>query len=494
MTTKAEGINARVLKNSVALLASQGYITVTALILATQLPRYLGEVEYGRYSEIYAFVALFEVVGQMGLRVILTREAARHRQQAMSILGQVLILKLPLAAAAFAIVMAAAFVQPITPLERFLIAICIAESLIRGYANTINGILRAFELMEYNLVITVVDRTLAVGAVLATIYLKLDLTAVFAAFLLSGVGRLLVTAVLCRWRAGKPAWGADVGTWKQFLRETWPVGASDALTRAYAGAGLVQLGASDGATGLFAGALRISQLTTVLGTSVADALFPVLSRASHQSPDQLRRIARNGLSLLLALALPFAAFYLVFGDLFVPWFLGTEFAPAASALLILSPTLVLGFVRLYFSSLLQASNRQRWNMLAMLVTLVVNVATNAILIPCLDFIGAAWALVAAEGAYLLCVLLAPGQPLNALDLGHALLPAAAGTAGCVAAWLLLAPLTLWVCLPLGAALYLAIWLLVARANRELWAFLLRLWDDVRNRIRALASARVSKRR
>lgn len=479
-------INVRVLKNSLALLASQVYITLTALIVVAQLPRYLGEGDYGVYSEIYAFVGLFEVIGQLGLRVILTREVARHREQATHFLGQVLTLKFPLAILAFATVMIATLVRPTTPLERFLIAICITESLVRGYSNTINGVLRAFELMEYNLMITLVDRTLAVAAVLIAVHLRLSLAAVFAAFLVSGIGRLLAAASLCWWRAGPPKWGVDLALWKRFVLEGWPVGLSNAIARAYAGVGIILLGIAGGATGLLSGALRINHLTLMLGISVTGALFPVLSRAGHKSPEYLGRVARNGLSILLALAFPFAAFYAAFSKQFIPWFLGAEFAPAASALLVLAPALVLGFARTYFSSLLRANNQQWSDMLAMAVALGANIVCNLILIPHWDFLGVAWAQLASEVIYLIIVFPFAQRTLSLSALGQTLAPAAVGTMGCLAVWIALDPVIIWARLPLGVVLYFALWLLIAQSNTELWAFLHQLWTEIRQGIQALA--------
>jgi O-antigen/teichoic acid export membrane protein len=485
VTNTAARLNTRILKNSAALLASQIYIALTALVLATQLPRYLGENGYGLYSEIYAFVGMFEVIGQLGLRVILTREIARYRERALSLLGQVLPLKLPLAAAAFAIIMLATLLRPTTPFERFLVAICITESLIRGYSNTINGALRAFELMHYNLVIVLIDRTLAVGAVLAAVYLRLDVTAIFIAYLVSGVGRLLAAALLCWWKLGFPKWGANLPQWKWFLREAWPVGLSNAITRTYDGIGIVLLGTAGGATGQFSGAMRIITLISMIGVSITDALFPLLSRASHSSPQRLSSIAQNGLSLLMALVFPIAAFSAMFGQEFVPWFLGNEFSSAASALLVLTPAMVLQFTRTYFSSLLSASDHQRVDTLAILLALGTNIAGNLILIPRLDFLGAAWALLISETTYILTIFLFPKRSLPVSSVGKAMLPAIVGAIGCVAIWLLAAKISLWIRLPLGGILYGVIWLSIARNNAELWHFLLGLFEDIQNKAKAL---------
>jgi len=474
----SEGINARVLKNMAALLASQVYIVLTTLILATQLPRYLGETNYGLYSEIYAFVGLFDTIGHLGLRVILTREVARHKNQALHFLGQVFALRLPLALVAIAVVMAATFVRPTTAFERLLILICIIEGMVRGYSITINAVLRAFELMEYNLAITLVDRTLVTGAVLAAIYLQLDLTAVFLAFLVSALGQLLIATLLCWWRIGYPKWGVDMPLWKRFVRESWPVGLSTAMARTYDGAGLVLLGAAGGATGLLAGALRINRLTAMLGTAFTDAMFPTLARSSAQSDEQTKCIAQEGLSLLLGLVFPLAAFYATFSEQFIPWFLGPEFTATIPILVSLSPALVCNFLFVFLTSALVASGQQRLVTLAQAIGLGVNVACNLLLIPRYGALGPALALLISETTSLIIVLLLTNKPLGLVEILRAIVPAALGTTATVIAWkTLLTPLPTIIQVLLGGVIYCCVWTPIAMLDPSVQAFVQRLTTE-----------------
>ena len=464
---KEDDAGLRVAKNSVALLASRVLVALTAVALATALPRYLGHSAYGLYSEVYAFVAVFEVIGQFGLRVVLTREVARNRQSAATVLGQVLLLKIPFALCAAGTIAAAACFRFASPATRCLIALCATESLVRGYSNTVNGVLRAYELMEYDLLITVVDRALATVAVLGAIWLDLGLTGVFAAFLAAGAGRLLAVTLLCLRTIGPPIWRASLTYWGWLVREAWPIGLGTMLERARDGIGVVLLGALGGATGTFAGALRITQLSSAMGAALADAFFPRLSRAGADPATKWVEVTRTGMSALTSVAFPVAAFYAVFGEQFVVWFLGPGFSEAGASLAILAPVLVLSYVRYHLSNSLAAGNRQRTGILASLVALIVSAVGSLLLIPYLDFVGASWALVASELAYLVTVLLFAGQVFSLKNVVTAALPAAAGTIGCLAAWWALRSETMWVRVPLGVGAYLSLWLALIGRDREL---------------------------
>jgi O-antigen/teichoic acid export membrane protein len=489
MSTQPRSINARVLKNSVALLGAQTYALITTFVLATQLPRYLGEGGYGLYGETYAFVGLFEVIGQMGLRLILTREVAQRKDQAASLLGQVLTMKLPLAGISFAIVMAATLIRPTTPWERILIAICAIESLILGFSNAISGVLRAFELMEYDLVVALVHRTLVLGGVLAAIYLQLDLAAVFLAFLVAGIGRLLVNALVCWQRLGRPRWGANLSLWRQLLKEAWPVGLSAAISRAYDGAGLVLLGVAGGATGLLTGALRINRLTDMVGVSVTEAVFPVLARSSTQSEHQLRHTARETLSLLMSLVFPVAAFYATFSDEFITWFMGPEFSDASAVLLILSPVLVSNFLLMFLASTLNASGQQRLVTLSGGIGLGINVLCNVLLIPQYGVLGPALALLISETTKLIAILLLTHRPLSPLDILRTLIPSALGATGMILVWR-----TVFALLPLvarvlaGGAIYCLVWSLLAMIDPRTRGLLQHLFAETTHLLKRRSAA------
>ena len=104
----------------------------------------------------------------------------------------------------------------------------------------------------------------------------------------------------------------------------------------------------------------------------------------------------------------FAAFPMMFGlaciaDKFIPWYLGAEFAPVASAMVILSPIVILNSLsgisgQQYFT----ATNQINILLRAYVSAAVLNVIVNAILIPGHGYIGAA---IATVGSSLISTIL-----------------------------------------------------------------------------------------
>ena len=103
----------------------------------------------------------------------------------------------------------------------------------------------------------------------------------------------------------------------------------------------------------------------------------------------------------------FAAFPMMFGlaciaDKFIPWYLGTEFMPVASAMIILSPIVICNSLsgisgQQYFTATNQISILMR----AYVSAAVLNMIVNAILIPAHGYIGAA---IATVGSSLISVI------------------------------------------------------------------------------------------
>jgi len=363
------------------------------------LTRYLGKSGYGLYTSIYAFVGTFGILGDIGLNVILNREVARKRERTAHLLGSVLLLKLLLMPLSLGIVALAALPRSFGRLEWTLLAICALESGVRTVANTLIAMLRAHEVMGYETLIAFADRAVWIIGILLVIKFDLRLVAVFLAFLIAALIRLVLALIIGLKFARPFHLGFDWGVWRFMLSEAWPVGLALGIKRMYDRIGVVQLSLVEApsAVGMFSAPNRIYQLTTAFALSIPTALFPSLSVATAEAGDRARRIFLDGLRVLLLLAVPIAGFYALFAPSFIPWFLGTDFEGAAPVMTILAPALVLAVLNGLLSVSLRAGGRQRFDMLTILAALAVHAGLNFALIPSLGPLGPAVAMLISQG-------------------------------------------------------------------------------------------------
>jgi O-antigen/teichoic acid export membrane protein len=396
----------RVAKNSAVLFLAQAYSTLTLFIYIPLLTRYLGKAGYGRYSYAYAFVGLFQVLALLGIHEIFIRETARHREKAGLYFGNLLVLKAILTAATMALILCAATLRGLTSEDLLIIGICAAEMMIRIYANLNVSVFRAFEKMEYELVLMFIDRTVGLIGILLVIHFRLGLTAVFLAFLASAVVRGIVCFSFTLAKFVRPRFGLDLSLWKSFLVASIPIGISLGIQRVYERQGTVILEGTRGVSevGLFSGALRIYSLANVAAASLVGALFPVFSQLAISSQERLAKMYQTGLKFLLLVSLPLCGAIMICADDIALLILGPEFAATSVALRILAPAIPISFLGYLSSYTLRSADHQAKDTMIWASSLAINLLLNVVLTPRYGLVGAASALLTSETVFCLLSL------------------------------------------------------------------------------------------
>lgn len=460
----------RIAKNSAVLFLAQAYSTLTLFVYIPLLTRYLGQDGYGRYSYAYAFVGLFQVIATLGLHEIFIRETARNKDKAGLYFGNLLILKVILTVVAMALIFAAAILRGMTPEDLLIIGICATEMMIRIYVNLNVSIFRAFEKMEYELLLMFLDRTVGLVGILLVIHLRLGLIAVFVAFLASAVVRGLVAFALTLARFVRPRLGLDMSLWKHFTVASIPIGISLGIQRVYERQGTVILEGTRGVgeVGLYAGALRIYGLSSLAASSLIGALFPVFSQLAISSQERLAKMYQTGLKFLLLLSLPASGAIVIWADDIALLILGPEFVMTSTALRVLAPAIPISFLGYLSSSTLRSADRQATDTMIWASSLVINLFLTLVLAPRYGFAGAALALLVSEAVFASLGLLVVTRRVCPVPVREVLLrPLACGLMA-VAAMLALGRLPFPVRLAVGGLVYLtSIYLLGILNAREM---------------------------
>lgn len=391
----------RIAKNSLLLFLAQAYSALTLFIYIPLLTRYLGQENYGRYNYAYAFVGLFQVLAFLGTHQILIRETARDKEKAGLYFGNVLVIKLILAAITMGLILFAANLREFTPEDRLIVYICAAEMMIRIYANVNVSIYRAFQRMEYEFLLLFIDRSVALIGVLFVIYFRLGLIAIFLAFLASAVTRGIASFTISLVKFVKPRFRLQLSLWKYFLAASIPIGISLAIQRIYERQGTVILEGKRNIAevGLFGGALRIYQLTNLAASSFIGALFPVFSELATSSEGRLIKTYQTGLKFLLLLSLPICGVIIFWADDLTRVILGPEFVKTSVALRILAPAIIFSFLGYLSSSLLRSADQQGKDTMNWGLSLVMNLLLNLLLTPRYGFRGTALALLISEAIF-----------------------------------------------------------------------------------------------
>ncbi len=387
----------RLAKNTLFLTVASVGQKVIAFLYFTVIARTIGVESLGAYFIALAMVTTIGVLDDVGLTSVVIREVAKAPEKAKQLLRSVigvklvtmpftvlLVLVLPMLAERSSLL---AFYDPQTAqLVTLALAIMLADTL----SLTLYGVLRGMHQLKYE------SLGIFVGQILSTL--------LGAIFLLTGNGTLplLVTALIAGsvWNAlfsfchvvRRLGWGAFVPSFamsRPLLQMSMAFFLSAVFVKAYSYVDSFTLKAviGDEAVGLYSVAYKLTYAFQFLPLAFVGALYPTLA-AKAGNPPELRRTFLDAEWYLALLAAPIVFGIFALSPEIIQFFYGIDYAGAASALSILIFVLLFIFLDFPIGSLLNATGRQLTKTAIMGATMVVNIASNLILIPRMGIDGA----------------------------------------------------------------------------------------------------------
>jgi O-antigen/teichoic acid export membrane protein len=383
-------------RNVSALVAAQATTKVISLLVSIALVRWLGVDELGRYAYVLAFCFPFGAFADFGLATLAIRDASRAPAHAPRVIAVARRASLTLATASAATMVALALLLGHE-------AGVVAAIGLAGLASIVSALT-----MPSLVLLTARERMdrLSLYRVIAALLSSAITVVVLAAG--GGVVALLggsLGAGVVMWRVAH-ALAADGGA-----SAAIPVGAAGAMLRRAVPFGLLMAGfalyyridmvmlewlATPGDLGRYAAAYRFLDAVIVLAASLGGPLFPRLSSVAVSAPAEARRLLEAGWRPLLALGLPLTIGTLAVADDIVALLFGAQFAGAGPLLrLLILGTLPLFWVNVASHALIAAD--RVWALVGVYaLSVLVNVAGNAVLVPRWGAAGAAMATVACE--------------------------------------------------------------------------------------------------
>ncbi len=117
--------------------------------LTTLIARYLGAAGYGKFSFVFAFVALFAVLADFSLSTLAIREVARNKKLARKYIDNIAVIKLILGIITFALIIIVIQFLEKTPEVKTLVYLVGIWVVIQRFTQFFQSIFRAFEKMQY---------------------------------------------------------------------------------------------------------------------------------------------------------------------------------------------------------------------------------------------------------------------------------------------------------------------------------------------------------
>ncbi len=444
-------------------------------LLSSQLP----PETLGAYIGVLSVVSLAQVGTDLGLLPLLTREAAKHEQEAVPLVRTALAVKLPLVVVTLIVLWLVMLGRGSSPELLRILAPASAILLFDAVAMVFYALFRARQMVwvEALALLFFQSVTLALGttALLATrdpFWLMCALAAasgVNAVFLFSMGARQFGTVVHPDFHPARA---------RHLLRMLPAFAASNVFQKVYnvADSVLLLFLATERDVGIYAIPAKVTTaLQTLVPGAFATAIYPSMSNYAAHARERLAALFERSFAYLLMVVLPMAVGLFVLTDdiLTTIW---PQYGDARMPFLIMVAALPVVFLSYPTGSLLNAIGMEKRSSVHRGVTTALNVALNVALIPRFGVVGAALAFAASNAALFLMDFLATARYLGKAL--HALPSLVARIALAAAAMGLLVTLTSGALpLPLSVVLGAAAYALCVRVLRVVtgddWAAFLR---------------------
>ncbi len=371
------------------------------LVLFIAAARALGSADYGRFNYAVSLAGLALVGMDLGLNTLLVREVARQPQELGRWLGSLLVIKLILAGVILA---GLAWGLGLAGAEQASLILAVAGvQVLWGLSELGAAGLAARERMDLEAGVKSATRLVALllaGWLMWTGHGLYGLVLGLAgANALAAAANLSLTWRLAPWRVG-----LSLEFLGRLIKGALPLAFTGVFILIYSRVDVVMLsalGRTFAEVGWYTAAMRVTDALGILAGLVAASLLPVMADLHQRQPEDLARLYRQGLRLLLLVGLPAAAGLLLERQAVVMAVFGPVYVPAAAAFLWLAPTVALVFVNYLQLTTLAALGRQRLGAASTGLALLVNLGLNWWWIPRFGYLGAAAATLATEAVLLL---------------------------------------------------------------------------------------------
>ncbi len=353
--------------------------------------RWLGDAEYGQYVIIWAYISVFAMFSDAGLSLYTIREIAKGGPESHSIAGNVICLRLVLAALTMMLVLMVAWLAGYS--SQFLSYLVLASLILLAYAfqDPLDALLQAYERFDLAAMALIVGQLTFVGSGTLFLLLGWRINGLIVAALLNVVVAAAVAAWFMRDCRLSLRWQLQPRQWPRFLRLAVPFGLIKLWLTWSLKIDIVILSWFwvEQMAGWYGAAYAIVLGALVLSNSMNSALYPTLSRKFSRNPRTLPPLYERILKYLLVLSLPMAVGVFFTADSWVTLLYGRAFEPARVALSILIWVVPLAFVSEFFRTVLMATSRERVAVRGLALVVMANILLNLWWIPLYGFLGAA---------------------------------------------------------------------------------------------------------
>ena len=453
----------RAAKNTAVRAAGEIIGKLGSLVLLAVMARKLGDERLGIFVFALAWAEVAMTPVGLGIDQYLLRQVAADRTRLDGFFWNAIRLKLyrgiPVTIASIVLVHVLDYGRD----TQLTVSIITVGLLLDTMARTMQSVFNAFERGELVARAIVAQRIVAAALGVALLLAGFGVVEVAIAFSFGALVRLLLSLELLRRRLRWPALAAPEDVRREIRKHSLTFTAQDLFGLVLARADVLLLAAltTDAVVGQYGAAYRLFEATTFIEVALVGAFSAMYAYSGPATDPSLAAIFQRSIKLCLALLVPIGVTLGLLADPLCRAFFGDGFADAAAPLRLLAPVVVLFGVMPLCASLVLSRSRPRRMVYTVAIAAVVNLGLNLVLIPPLDEIGAALAMLLSLTIYVAIALTLARIEVGPINWASMLAAPGIAAAAMVVPLLLLSDV--WpVAIAVGGIIYVAAFVAVDR--------------------------------
>lgn len=408
----------RISKNSLWIFGSSAFGRGFLFLFYIFLARVLGKEQFGQYSFAYTFVVLWGFLMDWGFSTMVTKRIVRNKEN-HQILFHDLFAKEILVSITFLCLAAVSLIfLKIDVGLKVLIGLMLLGMVLDAYLKFFCGVYRAFEAMEYESILVVIQKVLFIFLSTLFILIGWPLYSLGISFILSYIVSVWVAAEVLRkrFKISLNARGmalSDKATWK----EGFSLCMVAFFTFVYFRIDILMLKYFHGDTevGIYNAAYILIQGLMLIPMAVLTATFPSFSKGWVSDVPKLQKDYQKSFSLFLELAFFIFLFGFLWADKIISVIYTEAYQASAVNLKLLLIALLFIFPNYVLTQLMVATDSQDRYAFFAICCAFINVGSNFLFIPIYKGMGAAVATIITELTLFILIYLVITKKLAGID-------------------------------------------------------------------------------
>jgi len=406
----------KIAQNTIIQISGKAITIAFALIGFGLMARYLGQEGFGYFSTVYAFLAIFGILIDLGLQMTTTRLISDPAENESQILSNALTIRLIASIIFLGLAPLVVLFFPYAKIIKIGVALAAIGFVFSSLTATLTSLFQKRLIMHKIVIAEVAARIVFLAALIFAVYFNLGLSAIISTLVLESFLAFIVLFYFAgKLISLKPSFQFPV--WKKILTATWPIALTIALNLIYFKGDIfiMSLIRSQAEVGLYGAPYRILEVLINIAYLFLGLILPLLATTvAVKNFDKLKVVVQTAFDFLIVLSLPMIVGGYFLGRPIMVLMAGPDFAVSGEIIKILLLATAAIFIASLFGYVVVALGKQKQMIKFYLLNAVISIVGYSIFISQYGYWGAAWMTVFTEAFILITAAYVMKKNINFL--------------------------------------------------------------------------------